>query len=242
MRKDAGRFTCRPCADSRNARRAACLGRPILKYRPIPSCNRSSRVHAYLRLWIRPNPSRLVPSEKPSGPAELPRNKSARTGSTTSVWCRQQRQNTRFVPSRLGDRVCESFPAHTAGHNPNWRPLTCPRCTPTTRSTWRVDVVAIFLHGLRAVLPPPPARGPAAGLRHAQHRHLRGDVAAEHGAGGHRAGLRAVRDPVDHPAAVERGDPAGGGLLLRRAGPGAGQRDGPGRPLAGRGDERRCCW
>ncbi len=47
--EDAGRFTCRPCADSRNARRAACLGRPILKYLPILSYNRPSRVHAYLR-------------------------------------------------------------------------------------------------------------------------------------------------------------------------------------------------
>ena len=50
------------------------------------------------------------------------------------------------------------------------------------------------------------------------------------GPGGRLAGLRALRDPVDHPAAVERGDPAGGGLLLRRAGHGAGQRDGPRRP------------
>src|SRR4051812_38140695 len=59
------------CADSRIARPATCLGRPILKYRPIPSCNRSSSVHEYLRLWIRSNPFRLAPSEKPSGLAEL---------------------------------------------------------------------------------------------------------------------------------------------------------------------------
>ena len=57
-------------------------------------------------------------------------------------------------------------------------------------------------------------------------------------ASGHRAGLRAVRDPVDHPAAVQHGDPAGGGLLLRRAGHGPGQRDEPERPLAGRRGER----
>ena len=92
--------------------------------------------------------------------------------------------------------------------------------------------------GLRAVLPPPSARGPAAGLRRAQHRHLRGHLAAGLGARRHRAGLRALRDPVDHPAAVEHGHPARGRLLLRRPGDGPGQRDGHPRPPARRADQR----
>ena len=101
-----------------------------------------------------------------------------------------------------------------------------------------VDLVAIFVMAYAAVLPPAPARRPAARLRHAQHRHFRGDVPAEPRASGHRPRLRTVRHPVDHPAAVQHGDPAGGGLLLRRPGHGVGQRDEPERPLAGRRGER----
>ena len=95
-----------------------------------------------------------------------------------------------------------------------------------------------LLAGLRAVLPPPPASGPAAGLRRPQHRHLRRDLAADHGARGHRAGLRPVRHPVDHPVAVDLGDPARGRLLLRRPGDGPGERDGHPRPPTGRDDQR----
>ena len=45
---------------------------------------------------------------------------------------------------------------------------------------------------------------PALVLRRTEHRHLRDDVGAHPSAGGHRGGLRPVRDPLDHSAAVER--------------------------------------
>ena len=94
-----------------------------------------------------------------------------------------------------------------------------------------------FPVGLRAVLPPPSARRPLAGLRRAQHRHLRRDLAADQRASGRCARLRALRDPVDHPAAVEHRDPAGGRLLLCRPSDGPGQRDGPPRPAPARADQ-----
>ncbi len=64
---------------------------------------------------------------------------------------------------------------------------------------------------LCAVLPPPLALGPVLCYR-TEHGHLRDDVGSRQRPRGHRRRLRTVCDPIDHPAAVQRSDPAGGSL------------------------------